>query len=31
MDERRSLSHSEQEYKCHEVLIPKCRRKALYG
>src|ERR1700680_2444880 len=31
MDEYESLSHSKWECKCHVVLIPKCRRKTLYG
>ena len=31
MDEYESLSHSKWECKYHVVLIPKCRRKVLYG
>jgi putative transposase len=31
MDDFDSLSHSEWECKYHIVLIPKCRRKVLYG
>lgn len=31
MDEFESLSHSKWECKYHVVLIPKCRRKLLYG
>ena len=31
MDEPESLSHSKWECKYHVVIIPKCRRKTLYG
>jgi putative transposase len=31
MDEYESLSHTKWECKYHVVLIPKCRRKTLYG
>ena len=31
MDEMESLSHTKWECKYHVVLIPKCRRKTLYG
>ncbi len=31
MDEMESLSHTKWECKYHVVLIPKCRRKVLYG
>ena len=31
MDEYESLSHTRWDCKYHVVLIPKCRRKALYG
>jgi putative transposase len=30
MDQLESLSHSKWECKYHVVLIPKCRRRALY-
>ena len=31
MDKLESLSHSKWECKYHVVIIPKCRRKTLYG
>lgn len=31
MDEYESLGHTKWECKYHVVLIPKCRRKVLYG
>ena len=31
MDENESLSHTKWDCKYHVVLIPKCRRKVLYG
>src|SRR5262245_65980608 len=31
MDEHESLSHTKWECKYHVVIIPKCRRKTLFG
>ena len=31
MDDYRSLSHTKWDCKYHEIFIPKCRRKTLYG
>ena len=31
MDEFESLSHTKWDCKYHDVFIPKCRKKSLYG